>query len=223
MSESNTSGFYVIGNTYFVRVYNSSTTISSTDFTICIESFPVAANDDCIDAISITPSVSPNCNYVTGSFSGAALGTITCETGNHQDVWYQFVATAEIHRVTLAGTTGLNHGFELIDGSCSGSSMICVNSNGTGLSEMHTSDQFVIGNTYFIRVFNAQTTASDLDFDICVEAFPAPANDDCANAIEITAEQSCIYTTGSFSGATTNVTNCESGAAKMKIVCMKTI
>jgi hypothetical protein len=202
----------VIGNTYFVRVYNSSTNILSTDFTICIESFPVSANDDCANAIAITPSVAPNCNFVSGTFSAAVLGTIPCETGSHQDVWYQFVATSEMQRVTLSAANALNHGFELIEGSCTGNSIACVNVNGISQSETYISDQFVIGNTYFIRVYNAQTTVSTGNFDVCVQSYPAPVNDNCANATAIIANQSCVYTPASFFGSTQSSTICETGS-----------
>ncbi len=171
------------------------------------------ANEDCANAITLTPSVSPGCTYTGGTFSGSALGTIPCMTGTHQDVWYQFVATEEVMRVSIPNTTFLNVGFEIIDGSCAGTSIACVNNSGTNYGESYTDDQFVIGNTYFIRVYNAGTNVSTIDFNICIESYPPPANDDCANAITLTpsVSPSCNYTTGSFYGSSYSTIPCMTG------------
>ena len=140
------------------------------------KSFAQLINEDCSNATVITPSISPACNAGAGTFLGSLQNTITCETGSHQDVWYQFIAKQEVNKVSLSSSSGLDHGFEVIDGTCSGMSMFCVDNNGFSTSEAYTSDQYVIGNTYYIRVFNSFTNLAAQNFTICIENSPPARN-----------------------------------------------
>src|SRR5690606_14058336 len=106
-----------------------------------------------------------------------------------------------INRIQVA-PSGVNVGFEIYENSCSGTLVTCVNtSTGTTTTEAYTGNQFTIGNTYYIRVFNANASLSTANFTICVINYPAPANDLCANATVLTPNTTCSNVAGTMSGA----------------------
>ncbi|MBC8643253.1 hypothetical protein H9W95_01350 [Flavobacterium lindanitolerans] len=46
---------FVIGRTYYVRVLNASSDLSTLGFNICVRSFPKPVNDSCAAAVQLTP------------------------------------------------------------------------------------------------------------------------------------------------------------------------
>src|SRR5690606_4004360 len=100
--------------------------------------------------------------------------------------------------------TSFNVGFEIKENSCAGSSMICIDNNSSGSSETYFANHFKPGTTYFVRVFNTSTVISANNFNICVERFETPINDECSNAITLNPELTCLPVTGTFSGAMFN-------------------
>jgi predicted adenine nucleotide alpha hydrolase (AANH) superfamily ATPase len=195
---------FIPGQVYYVRVFNASGSLSTLSFGICVQTYPVPPNDGCANAITLTPG--SNCNYTNGTFSGAMMngGVPACGSGSQQDVWFKFTATDSTMRIFLSSESGLNHGFQLIQGSCNGTVLQCVNTNSTGISETYFNNNFIPGQVYYVRVFNASGSLSTLSFGICVQTYPVPANDVCSNAIELTPASTCSYTTGTFSGAMMN-------------------
>lgn len=170
-------------------------------FVFAISGF--SQNDQCADAIEIFPSSS--CVTVSGSFNGATLSGATpvCANGASQDVWYKFTATEKMMGITLFGTSGVSNGFEVYDGSCSGTRIICRNANNaTGSGESILYNEFTVGTLYYIRVFNAFSAPTSNTFDLCLQSYPAPANDNCTNAINLTPGATCTATVFSLSGAT---------------------
>jgi hypothetical protein len=62
-----------------------------------------------------------------------------------------------------------------------------------------------------IRVFNAFSATTVNSFSICVQSYPAPVNDNCANSITLTPNLSCVSTSVNLSGSTLDgqaVTSC---------------
>lgn len=169
--------------------------------------FNLFANDECANAITLTPQA--NCVNTSGSFSGMTISgsAPTCATPSSQDVWYKFTATDETMRITLGATEDLYHGFEIIQGACGNTPMNCTNQSSEGWSEDYWGTNFIPGQLYFVRVFNTSPTTSSLGFTICVRSYSPPANNECANAIDIIPGTSCPSTTGTFSGATLNGPN----------------
>ncbi|HRN99249.1 MAG TPA: T9SS type A sorting domain-containing protein, partial [Flavobacterium sp.] len=204
VSEYHIGSNFVVGETYLVRVFNSSASLSVAGFIICVQAYPTPSNDLCADAVLLTPSSS--CVTTSGSMSGALIlgAAPVCGPNASQDVWYQFTATAPTMSVSVGPNTGLNVGFEVINGSCGGASVVCVNQNGSGVSEYHIGSNFVVGETYLVRVFNSSASLSVAGFIICVQAYPTPSNDLCADAVPITPSNTCIGTNVSFSGSMMN-------------------
>lgn len=203
-TESNTFTQYVPGNTYYIRVYNAGAAISTSNFTICVIKYPEPANDLCGNSTLLTPNSS--CTSVTGTMSGALLdgGSLSCANTASQDVWYHFTATDSTMRINVSPSSSLNVGFEIKENSCLGNTIICLDNSSTGTDEVYFSNSFKPGTTYFVRVFNSIATINTGTFEICVERFPTPVNDICANATTLTPELTCLPITGTFSGSMFN-------------------
>ncbi|MEZ0005426.1 hypothetical protein ABH942_000777 [Flavobacterium sp. 28YEA47A] len=193
---------FVVGRTYYVRVLNPDRGIITLGFNICLRAYPKPANDSCATATVLTPNSS--CVNTVGTFSGALLdgGVPSCATNSSQDVWYQFTATEQTMAVSLtrADTNwSINFAMEIYEESCSGNRFKCISSNSNGNSYFNT--DFVIGRTYYVRVLNPDRGIITLPFNICLQAFPKPANDTCATAIELTPANTCVNVQGTFRGA----------------------
>jgi hypothetical protein len=192
-----------VGSTYFVRLYPSSNTVPATPtFTICVVNPP--ANDECANAVLLTPAAA--CTTTSGTVLGAtqSLAASTCGTSTSpataRDVWYWFVATSASQVVTA--TAGFTPVLEVRSGSCATSaSVACV--AGTRLAVAG----LTVGSTYFVRVYPSSSTAPTTPtFTVCVTDAPnTPANDDCtaAQALPpVALTGNCSYVTGTNVGAT---------------------
>ncbi len=197
-----TSG--LAAGTYYVRVFHNGVGIGgSGQFALCIsEVIPPPANDNICGATSLT--VNPTCVNTSGSTLSATISPTTpaptCGTG-FTDVWYSFVASTTGDAVTVSSGTGFNAAiaaYSSSDNTCSGTltQVSCTNATSTGGVETATGP-WVIGNTYFIRVYHAGggvggTGALNICVTAtapnCVAAPTAPANggNACANAGAIT-------------------------------------
>ncbi len=194
-----------VGSTYLIRVYSFSNSAPSPgDFTICV-TIPAIANNDCANAITLTPSTT--CSPTNGSTVSAtqSLAAITCAalTGTaDDDVWYTFVAVSTNHTVTVAGSPGFNAVVDVRSGACNGTNIGCADATASGGTETVALAGLTVGNTYLIRVYGFGSTAADQgSFTICV-TYPGPANDDCANAITLTPGATCSPTNGTTVNAT---------------------
>ncbi|MCO6175773.1 fibronectin type III domain-containing protein [Flavobacterium sp. NRK F10] len=179
------------------------------------------ANDECDNAVALTVNADYSCAVVTSATNEAATDsgiepTFSVSGTPDNDVWFSFVATSTQHRITLSNIVGVvgtstDMGMAVFDGTsgCSALSLI-------GSSDPNTYDVtgLTIGNTYLVAVYGwSSTNTEQTTFDICVGTQPpAPANDSCSTAIEIT---SLPYTNSQDAlGATNNagmVTACGSG------------
>ncbi len=198
--ESYFNNNFIVGQEYYIRVFNASGTLTTRSFNICIEKYPTPANDLCATATQLTPALS--CTYTAGTFSGTLLdgGAPSCAPNASQDVWFKFTATDVTHGIYLNAVQYLNPGLEIRQGSCNGPVVACKNDYFEGSGESYFNNDFIVGQEYYIRVFNAYSTLQTRSFNICIEKFPTPANDLCANAQELTPAATCNYTTGTFSG-----------------------
>ncbi len=202
--ESYFNNNFIPGTEYFIRVFNASSSLSTASFNICVRKYSVPDNDVCADAIQLMPNTT--CQNITATFSGAMMngGTAACATSASQDLWFYFVATDSTMSVHLGSTSDLNHGFQILTGSCTGSVYACVNNSSAGFGESYFNNNFIPGQTYYVRVLNASGTLSTSSFNICVRKYPVPSNDVCATAQELTPGATCTTNTATFSGAMMN-------------------
>lgn len=202
-SESILYNNFTVGSTYLIRVFNAFTATTTNSFSLCVQNYPAPINDNCANAITLVPNTS--CVTTDVNLSGATLDgqTVTsCSPNPSQDVWYKFVATDEVMSVSLSASSSISNGFEIYRNSCSGNMVVCRNTNGNGSGEFLSWSGFIVGETYYVRVLNEFSNPVNVIFSICVQNYPAPINDACANATVITTNSTCTSNTVQMSGAT---------------------
>lgn len=211
-----------VGNTYYVRVYNSNSnsgaSVYANSFDLCIGTLPAApANDECVNATSLTVNPDMNCGTVTSgttlSATNSSVSVGTCSGTADDDVWYSFTAAATSHTIWLKNVTSVGNSsstslyaqvFTGVCGSLVNKTCISSNANYTVLTGL------TAGTTYYVRVYNSNANTSATvyanTFDICVGTLPPPpVNDDCANAISLVPSNSGMCT-NPVSGTTLSAT-----------------
>ncbi len=159
-----------------------------------------AQSDNCSGAITLT-----NGACVTGSSSGFTQNILGCVGNADDDAWYKFVATGTSHSITVTGSATYDAVLQVFSGTCAALiSSGCVDNTLNGQAESMIASGLTIGNTYYVRVYHYAAGSGSGTFNICLANPPAaPANDNCVNAINLPVNASCITTTGSSYGATT--------------------
>lgn len=200
-----------IGNTYYVRVSNIGTPVTSNGgFNICITHPPaVPVNDDCSGATTLTSasacnSITSNLYYATSETPAGSCGGATATTT--YSLWFKFQATATTQTVTLsnlgsqlsAATTYI----EMFSGTCGSLTALGCQTAAT----RQTISGLTIGTFYYVRIYillsPTATPSSGWNFDICVQQ--PPVNDECAGAITLTSGATCSNTAGTLDLATAN-------------------
>ncbi len=202
-----------IGNTYYVRISDSWTAITTGgEFSICL-THPLSANlhDACASAYTLTSGNS--CTSVTANFQNALISTPAGGCGgatvaNTYDVWFRFVATSTTQSVTLSNfgssLTAASTYIQTYSGTCAGLTSLGCQATST----RQTLSGLTIGNTYYVRIFRTANPTggarANWNFDICIQS--QPVNDECTGATVLTSNTSCINTAGTIDLATENVT-----------------
>ncbi len=71
--------------------------------------------------------------------------------------------------ILVTNGVNLNLGMEIFAGSCSGPSFVCDNSSNSTTNEFYESNTFTVGQTYYVRVFQTETSLITSFFNICVQ------------------------------------------------------
>jgi hypothetical protein len=183
---------------YWIRVYDATTAAypATTTFTISITIPPI--NDGCNGN---TLPVNAICTNTVGSLCGAlASGIAACTGTPTYDVFYNFVATATTHIVTVTPCASMNPVIQVFSGSCGGASISCTNAAGAGGIETASLTGLSIGSTYWIRIYDFNGVPACNAFAICIST--PPINDNCNGAIALTPATTCTTITGTDAGAT---------------------
>lgn len=177
------------------------------------------ANDDCINAVTLT--VNPNA-ICTTSTQGYTLGATDsgvavtpCFGDPDDDVWFKFVATATSHKISLNNVTSIGTSssddlyFQIFSGACGNlTNILCSDPSSSLVSGL------TVGATYYIRVFSYFGAGNNQSFNICIGTIPPPpANDTCSGALSATSFP-YSYTQTDALGATNNsgfLTTCTDG------------
>lgn len=208
------------GQTYYIRVYTySSTVTANASFNICVSTPPAPpANDDCANAVNITINPDMSCTSITagttlgGTSSGVALGS--CSGTADDDVWYKFTATSTGHTFQLknivsVGTVSTTSLYaQVFSGACGAlvsTACISSNTNFTNLTGLTP------GQTYYVRVYTYDSNSGASfyadSFDICMGTLPAaPANDECSAAVSLSVSPT-LTCASPVSGTTLSATN----------------
>lgn len=203
----------VAGQTYFVRVYNTSNLPAN--FDLCVTSIPAPPNDECAGATPVELSPGLFClNQTEGSTYGATQSLPGCSGSAINDVWFEFTATSASHYIRAISSSDVTFhnyyfGMEVYQGSC-GALTTILPCNEYYFEAGYTLQQLVPGETYYIRLYSYANTFQT--FNLCVLTFPEPpANDECAQATAIQANNdlSCnLQYSGSTLGATQSNLSC---------------
>lgn len=167
-----------------------------------------AQSDNCSGAGSLSIGV-----CTTGN-AGATQNIAGCTGNANDDVWYKFVATQTSHMITVSGSAGYDAVVQLFSGTCSALvSMGCMDNTLAAQTETINASGLTVGATYYVRTYDYYATASPGTFTICVNnPPPAPGNNACANALNLTVNSSCVNTSTTSYGATQSQAGC-SGTA----------
>src|SRR6185369_16548198 len=146
------------------------------------------------------------CGTYFSSAGATSSGATACTGNNDDDVWFWFRAvdtsttTAGTIKVKCAG--GYDAVIELLDSTFT--SIDCKNSTGQGSIETLTKN-LVNGKKYYVRVYDANNNYGiNGAFSICISKTPpAPANDNCAGAINLGVNLSLVAVNGTNTTAAT--------------------
>jgi hypothetical protein len=167
------------------------------------------ANNECMNAIALTVNPDYSCGTTTAATTANAtqsMAATPCSGNPDDDVWFSFVATGDAHRITIANKvavvgTSTDMYFQVLSGECDAlASVLCSDADQNELTGLTP------GETYYVRAYTYGTTSRNT-FTICVGTPPpAPVNDDCEGAIELTVnpDYSCAAT---MTGTTVSATN----------------
>ncbi|MFM7216444.1 MAG: hypothetical protein ACKO1U_00345, partial [Bacteroidota bacterium] len=169
----------VVGNTYLFRVFHANSAWGqSGDFAVCVYETPTApANDNCSGAIALT--VGASCVGTAGSSLTAtpSTGTDTCSLALRNpddDVWYKFTAVASKGTVKVSCGYKYDVAIQVFSGVCGALVPItCQDVTKNNQDETVSLTGLTVGNTYFIRVYQATMGAGRGSFTICITA-PVP-------------------------------------------------
>lgn len=156
--------------------------------------FAQPANDDCASAIAIACGETLSGTTIDGVADPVGFcGTDATASG----VFYTFTGTGEDIIVSLCSNTDYDSKLSIFEGDCD--SLICVGGNDdnfacTPASEVSFASDS--GTVYFFYVHGFSANVGNFDISVtCTPVSPAPANDDCANALPILCGESLAGTT----------------------------
>ncbi|MGY0392109.1 GEVED domain-containing protein [Bizionia sp. KMM 8389] len=207
----------VSGNNYeyYVRAVCSETSLSEWSGPFAFIHIAAPANDDCDSPISLTVNADLECGTVTAATTFGATASSEGTTGAsgtpNTDVWFSFEATSVVHRVSFLNrtsaegspSTSIDMGMVIYEASSGCDNLVFF---GTSDPEEYNVSGLTVGNTYYVRAYGWNSLVQYINFDVCVGTPPPPpANDECMNAVSITAsaDETC---TNSVSGTTASAT-----------------
>jgi len=139
------------------------------------------ANDDCANAQPIPVGTPGNCTIINTTNVGATDdGPQTCDaTTNNWGTWYSFTAPASGALFIQVIDLGTGDPEAAIYDACGGTSVWC-----DGTPDAEVVPGLTPGATYFLLVWGDAASFVGA-FNLCLEEFVPPANDDCADAIPV--------------------------------------
>lgn len=199
--------------TYYVYVRGDCGSSIYSGWTTSVSFTTPPVNNLCDDAISLTVNSSTSCTTSSsGNTIGGTQSIAGCSGAADDDIWYSFTATSTNHTITVTPGTLTGIVLQIYSGTCADvTSLSCID-NTTGSSvETVTLTGLFIDTTYLVRVYSYSSgSLYQGTFTICVTTPTPPINDDCSEAITITAPytSTVINTTYTTSDIPTSTTAC---------------
>ncbi|MCZ4409815.1 T9SS type A sorting domain-containing protein [Cryomorphaceae bacterium 1068] len=173
------------GQTVYLRTYRFNSSQGS-DYSLCVWEYSPQPNDNCADAITLP--IQTTCNYQTFSHTLSTAEDVSvaenpsCGFYQGGDTWFTFTVPAS-GQFRIDAT---NSYWSLYEGSCGGfTELVCDN------GALNFNDPTLAGETLYLRTFRFNNDQGSI-YDICITAINTPANDNCANALEIAFSDTCL-------------------------------
>ena len=192
------------GTAYFVTIEPFNTNGTATGCTEqMFTTYTPVPGDACAIALPIACGDSASGTTVGATSYDAPTGT--CGTGTGAPgVWYSITGNGDLITASLCGSA-FDTRIQIYEGACGALTCVGGNDDSCGL-QSETAFASTNGTEYFIYVYGYGTNTGNYTLDItCVTPPPPPANDECANAIDLMVNQDvdCAnVTAGTISGAT---------------------
>ncbi|MBK9105640.1 MAG: hypothetical protein IPL92_14005 [Saprospiraceae bacterium] len=175
------------GTTYLIRVFGTELFEGGSDFYICISSFPSPANDSCGGA-EIIISNETYCNSLAyGNLAGATPSVSPasqCQGAPYYDLWYKFAVIDTIQIIEVSFGNDADGVVEVFSGtSCGTMNAIACSDVTTMGPEVLVLDSLTIGDSLWIRIFDATGAGVYSNFEVCVRT--PNANEFCSGAQEL--------------------------------------
>lgn len=173
----------VPAGTYYIPVMSDPANNATGPYALNVITTPCPlppVNDECTGAIALIPS--DTCAVVDGTALGAtqSLPPTACgfaTSPNAMDVWYSFLANSTHERITVFGHQQFDAIMQLFDGTCGAlDSIDCADETFVifnPVNEVIERGDFVVGHTYYLRVYDFAAYSLDQTFGICVESMDA--------------------------------------------------
>ncbi len=199
-NNNNFSDPSLAGETLYLRAFQFNSDQGG-DFELSVWEPEVPANDLCSNAIvlSVPTSYAPQSysSRFTTAENPEPAANPSCNFYQGGDVWFSFtVPVSGDFRVAMSGNS-----WSLYSGTCGDFTELSCDGNNNNFS-----DPSLAGETLYLRAFQFNSDQGG-DFELSVWEPIIPANDDCADAIEITVGQTCstadfstLFTTSESTG-----------------------
>ncbi len=167
-----------IGTTYYVRVYTTVSTVTYSNFDICVGIPPAApANDNCSGAVTIGRYSGPVSGTTVGATQSQAGELCAGFTGNaNDDVWYKFTALqAGSATITLTPSSTFDAVMIAYSGTCAALTSIgCADETVSGEVETLTLTGLTAGTTYYFRVYGYGAAGTEGTFTLTATGIALP-------------------------------------------------
>ena len=143
------------------------TIFTATGYTL--PALPTSTNDECADAIALTVNADGICTSSTaGTLGGASASggdVASCSGEEDDDVWFSFVATADLHCISFSNVTNATSSlnWSVWTGTCGS-----LTHYACGDDSPSKTLNFTMGTTYYIRVYSSGSGVESTSFNICV-------------------------------------------------------
>ena len=153
------------------------------------------ANDNCSNAIAITPSANSTCSQVLRGDTREAVSTdLSCIGTDSKTVWYKFTATSDIHEISVK--TVFSGGMRYMEAIVYKNNCTTLTRVGSNCESVTFSDNInlvlknlTVNETYLISV-GSRFEEYKGQFDICINTPPpVPDNDNCGAATSLTVNE----------------------------------
>lgn len=201
----NISDPLLAGDTLFIRVWDYNNPYGTGTFNLCVWEPATPLNDDCAYAQAIP--VNSSCVFTTYLLDGCTAEGLSvasnpgCGAYAGGDAWFTIQVPSSgnlrIQKANIAG--GVSAMTALYTGTCGAfTQLVCLGTN----QSYNISDPAMAGQTIYLRAWDYGIAYPAAGFSMCAWEPVVPANNLCANAINLSVNTTCVASTYNNIGCT---------------------